>query len=80
MRDAIGIGAIFLIGLALYVISIPGYEPHKYDARCPDSRPIIIDGEFSGQCTNFRYNYVPMWVPPTGPAPLVRCVYCDRLD
>jgi len=78
MKDFIGIGAIFLTGLILYLISLPGLP--NYDHLCEGSKPIIIDGEFSGACVNFQYNYVPMWVPKTGPAPLVRCKYCDLLD
>lgn len=53
MKDLIGAGVIFFMGAYSIMISMPGYIPPEveYGHLCPDSKPVIVDGEFM-ECTD----------------------------
>ena len=71
-------GLCVLAFLAFYLNGLPGHSSGQFN-QCPDSKPIIINGSFAA-CTNYKYEYVPMWTPPGKPAKLQKCAYCDGID
>jgi len=58
LNQAIVVIGVAVISLGLSTIAhILGSQHHpQYDCRCPDSKPVMCDGEFCG-CTGDPTNY-----------------------
>lgn len=63
MKTVIGCIAMLALFFIFYLNAIPGYIKKNYDALCPESQPVIINGEFKACTGDKEQSPANTWIP-----------------